>query len=242
MTRLGLVGAGGRMGQAIAAVAESDGAITAGGIGRDGDVGTLAASCDVLVDFSIPDALERVLAAAEAAGTPVLIGTTGLAPAHHRRIDRAATHIAVLQAANTSLGVALLRRLVRQAATTLGPDWDIEIVEAHHRHKKDAPSGTALLLGAAAAEGRGAAPGMLDRTDRFAHPLREEGSVGYAAVRGGSIAGDHMVLFAGEGERLELGHRAEGRETFARGAVRAARWLHGRAPGRYGMDDVLGLA
>jgi 4-hydroxy-tetrahydrodipicolinate reductase len=241
MTRLGLVGAGGRMGRLIAALAGSEQAVVAGGTGRAGDLARLAAACDVLVDFSSPDALDAVLAAAEAAGTAVLVGTTGLGRAHHARIDRAATRIAVLQAANTSLGIALLRRLVGQAAAALGPDWDIEIVEAHHRHKKDAPSGTALLLGAAAGEGRGAGPGALDRLDRMERPLRQEGGIYYASLRGGSVAGDHQVVFAGEGERLELGHRAEGRETFARGALRAARWLHGRSPGRYGMDDVLDL-
>lgn len=241
MIRLGLVGAGGRMGRAIATLADSEGSTLAGGIGREGDLAALAAVSDVLVDFSAPDGLDAVLTAAEAAGTPVLVGTTGLGPVHHARIDAAAPRIAVLQAANTSLGIALLRRLVSQAAAALGPDWDIEILDMHHRHKKDAPSGTALLLGRAAGEGRGSAPGALDRLDRMERPLREEGGIYYAALRGGSVAGDHQVVFAGEGERLELGHRAEGRDTFARGALRAARWLHRRPPGRYSMDDVLGL-
>ena len=251
MPRIALVGASGRMGQAIAALAESEGAVLVGGVERDGavtgaaDLPALAAACDVLIDFSVPDALEATLAAAEASGTAVLVGTTGLTAAHRARIETAAARIAVLQTANTSLGVTLLRRLVAQAARALGPDWDIEIVEMHHRHKRDAPSGTALLLGAAANRGRGAASDdALNRLDRMGPgaSMRAEGDIHYASLRGGSVAGDHQVVFAGEGERIELGHRAEGRATFARGALAAARWLAGRAPGCYTMDDVLGLA
>lgn len=242
---LGLIGAGGRMGRAIAALADGGDVRIVGGIGRlPGPAGpqlaSLAAASDVLVDFSAPEALDATLAAAEAAGTPVLIGTTGLGPAHHAAIDAAAARIAVLQTANTSLGIALLARLVEQAARALGPAWDVEVLEMHHRHKRDAPSGTALLLGAAADRGRG----MVDARapDRLGHAgVRQEGAIGYASLRGGSVAGDHQVILAGEGERIELGHRAEGRATFARGAIAAARWLHRRVPGRYAMTDVLGL-
>ncbi|WP_076073231.1 4-hydroxy-tetrahydrodipicolinate reductase [Sphingomonas montana] len=249
--RLGLLGAGGRMGQAILAVAADRGVVVAGGIGRDGavigphaDVAALAAACDVLVDFSTPAALAGNLAAACAAGTAIVIGTTGLSAADHAAIDAAARTIPVLQAANTALGVNILAWLVEQAATRLGPDWDIEIVEMHHRHKRDAPSGTALLLGTAAATGRGAALADLSRCDRAAAgpppgpSAREDGTIGFAALRGGSVAGDHQVVFAGDGERIELGHRAESRAIFARGAVRAAGWLAGRAPGRYAMPDI----
>ena len=242
---LGLVGASGRMGRAIAALAESQGFGIAGGVGRDGgNLAALAAASDVLVDFSAPDALPATLGAAEAAGVAVVIGTTGLGADDHARIDAAAARIAVLQTANTSLGVNLLRRLVEQAARALGPDWDVEIVEMHHRHKLDTPSGTALLLGASANRGRDApnATGhnRFDRMQPGPHP-REEGGIYYASLRGGSVAGDHQVVFAGEGERIELGHRADSRVIFARGAVAAARWLAGRPAGRYTMADVLGL-
>jgi 4-hydroxy-tetrahydrodipicolinate reductase len=148
----------------------------------------------------------------------------------------------VLQTNTTSLGITLLSRLVAEAAERLGTDWDIEIVEAHHRHKVDAPSGTALLLGDAAAEARGAALADLKVVDRAGLVgARAEGTIGFASIRGGSIAGDHQVIFAGSGERLELTHRAESREIFARGAVRAALWLAGQTPGRYAMAEVLGL-
>jgi 4-hydroxy-tetrahydrodipicolinate reductase len=244
--RIGIIGAAGRMGQAIAAEIATRDALLAGGIDRQGavvgshaDAAGLAHEADVLIDFSTPDALAGTLAAAVAAGTPIVIGTTGLSPDDHRRIDAAAATIAVLQTANTSLGVTLLRALVEQAAHRLGPDWDIEIVEMHHRHKVDAPSGTALLLGDAANRGRGAADGTLNR---YAHDgRREEGGIYYASLRGGSVAGDHQVVFATDGERIELGHRAESRAIFARGAVRAALWLAGRPAGRYTMADLLGI-
>ena len=251
MTAIGILGVHGRMGQAIANVAAGLGASIAGGIDRDGgvhgdhaDATALARAADVLVDFTAPDALAEHLDAAVAAGTPIVIGTTGLTPKHHALIDTAAKTIPLIQTYNTSLGVNLLRGLVEEAARRLGPDWDIDIVEMHHRHKLDTPSGTALLLGASANIGRGAANGRdLNRFDRMQegpHP-REEGGIYYASLRGGSVAGDHLVIFAGEGERIELGHRAESRAIFAKGAVRAALWLAGKPAGRYTMKDVLGL-
>ena len=150
--------------------------------------------------------------------------------------------MAVLQTGNTSLGVTLLGILIREAAARLGADWDIEIVEFHHRHKVDAPSGTALLLGEAAAAGRGTTLGEV-RVDSRAGLVgaRTEGTIGFASLRGGSVVGDHQVIFANDGERLELGHRGDGRVIFARGAIKAARWLAGRPPGRYTMTEVLGL-
>jgi len=243
MTAIGLLGANGRMGRAIAEVAPSPDVRVAGAIGRDAStLPALASAADVLIDFSAPDALQAHLDAAVAAGTPILIGTTGLTPNDHRAIDLAAQKIALIQAYNTSLGVNLLRALVQQAASRLGPDWDIDIVEMHHRHKRDAPSGTALLLGSAAAEGRRAQPGELDRFAQRPGQAREEGGIYYASLRGGSVAGDHHVVFATDGERIELGHRAESRAIFAKGAVKAALWLaQARAPGRYTMADVLGL-
>lgn len=243
MTKIGILGAAGRMGRAIADAAADAGATVSGGVDRDGavfgdpgDAAALARASGVLVDFSAPGALAAHLDAAVAAGTPIVVGTTGLGDDSHALIDTAACHVAVLQAANTSLGVAMLRHLVEDAARRLGPEWDIEILEMHHRHKVDAPSGTALLLGAAAAAGRGGAPEIVERSGK-----REVGSIGYAALRGGSVAGDHLVVFAGDGERMELGHRAENRAIFARGAVKAALWLAGKPARRYAMRDVLGL-
>ena len=232
------------MGSAVAALLEAEGAAQcAGGSDKSGDPGSLAGNCDVLVDFSAPDAVETHLTAAREAVTPILIGTTGLGERHHALIDEAARHIAVLQAANTSLGVNLLAHLVREAATRLGTDWDIEIAEMHHRHKVDAPSGTAHLLGEAAAEGRGTSLGEVAEEGRAGLDCRRtEGAIGFASLRGGSVAGDHTVIFAGEGERIELGHRAESREIFARGAIRAALWLAKQKPGRYTMGDMLGIA
>ena len=242
MTAIGIFGSAGRMGRAIAEVAPALGATVAGGIDLGGDAAALAAAADVLVDFSHPSALAGNLAAARAAGTPIVIGTTGLHPEHHALIDQAAAQIAVLQTGNTSLGVTLLARLVEEAAARLGTDWDIEIVETHHRHKVDAPSGTAHLLGAAAAAGRGTTLGGVEVSERAGLTgARAEGTIGFASLRGGSVAGDHLVVFAGEGERIELGHRAENRMIFARGAVTAALWLAGKAPGRYTMGQVLGL-
>ena len=231
MTNIGLFGATGRMGRAIAEAAAAR---------RDVTVGW--GKPDVFVDFSAPEALEKHLGEALAAATPILVGTTGLAAGHQRMIDAAAERIAVIQAANTSLGVNLLAYLVREAAARLGADWDIEIVEMHHRHKADAPSGTALLLGRAAAEGRGVElEAVSDRSRDGITGPRAAGHIGFAALRGGSVAGDHQVIFAGEGERIELGHRAESRAIFARGAIEAALWLADKPARLYSMTDVLGL-
>jgi 4-hydroxy-tetrahydrodipicolinate reductase len=231
MTNISIFGAGGRMGRAIAEAAALRGDVRLGG----GDP-------DVFVDFSVPDAVGEHLGEARRAGRPILIGTTGLTADHQRLIDEAAAGIAVIQAANTSLGVNLLAHLVRETAARLGEDWDLEIVEMHHRMKADAPSGTALMLGRAGAEGRRV---ELDEVaergrDGITGP-REAGKIGFASLRGGSVAGDHLAIFAAEGERLELGHRAESRAIFARGAIEAALWLVGKPAGRYSMADVLGL-
>ncbi len=242
MARIGIIGSAGRMGQAIAAVIAASEDTLSGGIDKGGDVAALAALSDVLVDFSSPHALEDNLDAAIAAGVPVMLGTTGLEERHHWLVDHAAEHIAVLQTGNTSLGVTLLAHLVREAAGRLGEDWDIEIVETHHRMKVDAPSGTALLLGQAAAEGRGidlAANSVRGRDGITG--ARTAGTIGFAALRGGTVAGDHSVHFLADGERIALSHLAENRTIFARGAVRAAQWLIGRPAGRYTMPEVLGL-
>lgn len=242
MTSIGIYGSNGRMGRAIATIATGEGVTLAGGADAGTDPLPIAQRADVLVDFSTPAALESHLNAAVAARTPIVIGTTGLLATHQALIERAAATIAVLQTGNTSLGVTLLSVLVREAAARLGADWDIEITEMHHRHKVDAPSGTALLLGDAAAAGRGTRLSEV-RVDSRAGLVgaRSEGTIGFASLRGGSVVGDHNVVFAGEGERIEIGHRADDRTIFARGAVKAALWLAGRQPGRYAMAEVLGL-
>lgn len=242
MARIGIIGSEGRMGAALASAIVAAGHDLAGGVDKGGGLAALAAVSDCLVDFSVPAALEGNLDAAVAAGVPVVVGTTGLEERHHFLCDHAAEKIAVLQTGNTSLGVTLLAHLVRDAAARLGEDWDIEIVESHHRMKVDAPSGTALLLGQAAAEGRGI--DLVSHAERGRDGItgaRAPGAIGFASLRGGSVAGDHSVLFLGESERISLSHLAENRSIFARGAVRAADWLIGRAAGRYTMPDVLGL-
>jgi 4-hydroxy-tetrahydrodipicolinate reductase len=216
------------MGQAIAAAAADDESIT-----LDQEHG------DVLVDFSTPEALESSLDRAVSASIPIVIGTTGLGEDADRRVADAAQTIAVLRAANTSLGIALLAELVERAATVLGPEWDIEIGETHHRMKADAPSGTALMLGEAAARGRGA-PLDAERGRNGTGLRRRSGAIGFASLRGGSVAGDHDVMFLGDDERLILSHRAENRMIFARGAIAAARFLVGKPAGHYTMRDVIG--
>ncbi len=242
VTAIGIYGSAGRMGRAIRSALEGTDARFAGGAEAGDDPLALATMADVLVDFSNAQGLDAHLAAAVQAGTPIVIGTTGLSVAQHAAIDEAARQIAVLQTGNTSLGVTLLSVLVREAAARLGPDWDIEIVEMHHRHKVDAPSGTALLLGEAAAAGRGSTLSELRVDERVGLVgARTEGTIGLAALRGGSVVGDHTVILATEGERIELGHYAQDRTIFARGAVKAALWLAGQPAGRYRMGDVLGL-
>ncbi len=242
MARIGIIGSAGRMGQALAEAIAAAGDTLSGGIDKGGDPLALAQASDVLVDFSSPHALEANLDAAAAAGVPIVVGTTGLEERHHFLCDDAALRTAVLQTGNTSLGVTLLAHLVREAAQRLGEDWDIEIVETHHRMKVDAPSGTALLLGQAAAEGRGidlAANSARGRDGITG--ARTAGEIGFASLRGGTVAGDHTVHFLADNERLSLSHLAENRAIFARGAVRAAQWLIGKEAGRYTMPQVLDL-
>ena len=225
--RIALVAPEGRMGQAMAeAVAEN----TAFAIDQN--------DFDVLVDFSAPAALETALDRALSAQAPILIGTTGLDDRANERIFAAARQVAVLRAANTSIGVALLAELVERAAGVFGPEWDIEIAEAHHRMKADAPSGTALLLGEAAARGRGTSL-KAERARDGTGLKRAPGAIGFASIRGGSVAGDHDVMFLGPDERLILSHRAENRMIFARGALAGARFLLGKPPGLYSMRDVI---
>ena len=242
MASFGVIGSKGAMGEALRRVIEASGHDYAGGIDKGGDPAALADACDALIDFSAPGALAANLHAAVGAGVPIVIGTTGLEQSHHDAIDEAARATAVLQTGNTSLGVTLLAHLVREAAERLGDDWDIEIVEMHHRRKVDAPSGTALLLGEAAATGRGIDLAENRESGRDGQTgARTRGAIGFAALRGGTVAGEHSVILAGEQERLTLSHSAENREIFARGAVKAAEWLLSREPGRYTMEEVLGL-
>ena len=226
--RIALFAPDGRMGQAIAAAIDAD-----AGFELTNDHG------DVLIDFSAPAALQQSLDRAVAASIPILVGTTGLDELAGQRLAKAAEQVAVLRAANTSLGVALLADLVERAARVLGPEaWDIEIVEAHHNKKADAPSGTALHLGEAAKRGRGKSPA--DERGRDGTSLtRAPGAIGYSAIRGGTIAGDHDVMFLGDGERLILSHRAESRAIFAKGALAAARFLKDKPAGLYTMRDVI---
>ncbi len=265
--RIVIAGAGGRMGRTlIRAVHEGEDLILAGALEHGGsshlgaDAGVLAGlgplgivveaddaavldGVDAVIDFTSPAATVRL--AQRLAGMKVahIIGTTGFAAEENAAIAQAADKAIIVKSGNMSLGVNLVAALTRRVAATLGEDFDIEIVEMHHNRKVDAPSGTALLLGEAAAAGRGR---VLDEvSDRGRDGLtgaRKRGDIGFAALRGGTVVGDHTVMFAGPAERIELTHKAEDRMIFARGALAAARWAQGHGPGLYSMADVLGLA
>jgi 4-hydroxy-tetrahydrodipicolinate reductase len=264
--RLAVMGAGGRMGRMlIQAIHAAPGARLAATLERKGsdllgqdagvlaglgpigvaitdDLAALAGQIDGLVDFTSPDASVSAARACADMGMTHIIGTTGLDESHLSAIAEAAKRTVIVRSGNMSLGVNLLATLVRQVAGALGEDWDIEIAEMHHRHKVDAPSGTAVLLGEAAAEGRGVS--LKDKRVSGRDGItgaRKGGDIGFAALRGGSVVGDHTVIFAGGGERIELRHIAEDRSLFANGAVKAALWAQGRRPGLYSMLDVLGL-
>ena len=240
--KFGVIGHKGRMGQALETAIAEAGHDMRVGVDAGGNPGPLAVQCDVLVDFSAPGALAANLGAARVAGIPIAIGTTGLEEPHVVMLAESAKTVPVLQSGNFSLGVTLMAHLVREAAARLGPDWDIEVLEMHHRMKVDAPSGTAKLLGEAAADARGIA--LSDNMESGRHGAtgaRASGAIGFATLRGGTVAGEHSVIFAGPEERLTLSHSAENRMIFARGAVRAAQWLVGKPAGRYSMNDVLGL-
>ena len=264
--KIGIAGAAGRMGRIlIEAVAASPGAVLAAGsvrpgsagAGRDlgelagiGAVGIVAASdpaelfaaSDAVIDFTSPALTATHLDLAAATGTPLVVGTTGFDAAQRAAMAAAAKNVAIVYGANMSLGVNLLLGITRQIAKALDEDFDIEIAEIHHRNKKDAPSGTALALGEAAAAGRGV---KLDEVaERGRDGLtgeRRRGAIGLTAIRGGDVVGEHTVIFAGDGERIEIAHRATSRLIYGRGAVKAALWLKDRKPGLYGMADVLGL-
>ena len=241
--RVLLVGAAGRMGQAIKRTAESQVGVTINAECELGDVlDHSIPRCDVVIDFSHPDATEQNCAACVGSGKPMVIGTTGHSQHQRALIEEAAKSIPVLLAANFSVGVNTLFWLTRRAAELLGDGCDLEIVETHHRLKKDAPSGTAKRLAEILCDVR-----ALDYTKNVLHGRegmigeRAGDQIGMHAIRGGDVVGDHTVIFAAPGERLELTHKASSRETFALGALRAARWIVGKPPGRYSMEDVLGL-
>jgi 4-hydroxy-tetrahydrodipicolinate reductase len=266
MIRIGITGAAGRMGRTLVeAVDEHPGATLGAAFERPGsslvgvDIGELcgrgpAGIClqgsisdaldafDVLIDFSSPEATAAAAELAARAGKALVIGTTGLDAAEQAAVDRASATVPVCQAANFSTGVNLSLVLLETAARVLGDTVDIEILEAHHRHKRDAPSGTALAMGDVVAQALGRDLGSVAVYGREGQTgPRDRQAIGFATVRGGDIVGDHTVMFAADGERLEISHKASSRMAFARGAVRAAVWLAGRAPGRYGMREVLGL-
>lgn len=200
------------------------------------DADELFEKSDVVIDFSAPEATRKNAWIAAKHHKPLVIGTTGLTEADEAELRDAAKETAIVYAANMSVGVNLLLALVEQAAARLGPEWDIEIIESHHNKKVDAPSGTALAIGKAARKGRGGGDFVTDRNG-----VRKKGDIGYAVMRGGDVVGEHTLTFFGAGERVELGHKATDRALFARGAIRAAQWARGKAPGLYSMRDVLGL-
>jgi len=269
MADMGLVvvGAGGRMGQTlIRVIHEMEGVVLAGAVERQGspalgrDAGELAgvgslgvtitddplaafSKADGVLDFTAPAASVEFAGYAAQARIAHVIGTTGFSADDEAKISAAARHATIVKSGNMSLGVNLLATLVKQAAKALGAnDFDIEVLEMHHRHKVDAPSGTALLLGQAAAEGRGISLGDNSVRVRDGHTgAREAGTIGFATLRGGSVVGEHSVILAGAGERIVLSHHAEDRSIFARGAVKAALWARDKKPGVYSMLDVLGL-
>jgi 4-hydroxy-tetrahydrodipicolinate reductase len=264
--RMGVVGCGGRMGRMLVAeIAASEGCAVAGGsaaprsgyvnqdigelagIGRIGipvgeEIEQLIRDSDVVLEFTSPAATAEHAGVAASIGKAMVIGTTGLSPEQGEMVRRAARNIPIVWAPNMSLGVNVLLSVVEEIARRLGSDWDVEIVEMHHRGKVDAPSGTALALGRAVAAGRDVVFEQVEQRARngITGP-RRTGDIGFAALRGGDAVGDHHVIFAGAGERLELVHRATSRAIYAKGAVRAARWVVGRPPGLYGLKEVLGL-
>ncbi len=264
--KIAVMGAAGRMGQALAQAAHAaDGIVVAGGteapgsdaIGRDigevsglGTIGAkitdspidLIAEVDGILDFTAPGPSTEFAALAAQARIVHVVGTTGFEQSHEDEFKAAARHATIVKAGNMSLGVNLLVEFTRRVAAALDPDFDIEVVEMHHRHKVDAPSGTALMLGEAAAEGREVTLDNRAVWAREGHTgARNRGDIGFATLRGGNVVGEHTVVFAADGERIELTHRATDRGIFARGAVKAALWGHGKPPGLYSMTDVLGI-
>ena len=237
--RLLLTGAGGQTGSRVLALAKADPGVEVAG--RIGQEARALPEAHALIDFSVPEQTARVATACAGAGVPLVTGTTGLNEDQQAAVAEAARAVPVVQSGNFSVGVTVLSALTRQAAALLD-GFDVEVMETHHRRKRDAPSGTALLLGEAAAEARGtslASAGVHGRSGRTER--RTGAEIGFAVRRGGGVFGDHEVAFLAEEEVVTLGHRALSRDVFARGALHAARWVQGRSPGHYGMTEVLGL-
>lgn len=240
--RLAIVGARGRMGRTLCALAGETGFELVASLDQGDDIDAGLKAADVAIDFSSHDVTPRVAACMAGMSRPVVIGTTGLDASEHEAVEAAAKSIPVVMAPNFSVGVNALFWLARRAAAILGEGFDIEIVEMHHNQKKDAPSGTAARLAEILAVARGLDAARDLRHGREGMPgARPRGEIGVHALRGGDVVGDHTVHFAAVGERVEITHRASSRETFARGALRAARWALGRPSGLYSMEDVLGL-
>ncbi len=240
MIKVGVLGSSGRMGQAIMEALKTHPRCQLSIPGHRDNVDHLFQISDVVIDFTSPDALPTHVDLGLKYKKPLVIGTTGLLPPHHQLTASAATQIPLVVASNMSLGITLLASLVEKAAHYLDETYDIEIAELHHRHKKDAPSGTALMLGQSAANGRNK---MLDdlKYDHNHSGERTQGSIGFAVQRGGTVIGDHAVRFVGDEEILELSHRGLSRTVYAKGALRAAEWVVKQKPGLYSMKDVLGL-
>ena len=236
-----LNGARGRMGRAIASVAGETGAVIRAGLDTGDDLAIHIARCDVIIDFSVHTATAKVLETAQTHGKPVVIGTTGHSAEEKKRLLELAAKLPCVWAGNFSIGVNLLFALTRRAASVLGSDYDAEVVEMHHRFKKDAPSGTAARLLEIILEERNLTAAALRHGRSGITGERQPTEVGVHALRGGDVVGDHTVIFAALGERLELTHKAGDRAIFARGAVRAAHWVLGQPAGVYDMQDVLGL-
>jgi len=242
VTKVLVVGAAGKMGRAVQAAASERTDLTISGVVDQGDDLAALGACDVYVDFSTPAATLAVARAARATKTAAVIGTTGLDEAAEAALGELASVAPIVVAANFSLGVNLMLGLVRQAARALGPAWDAEVVETHHKLKRDAPSGTALAIARAIAAGHGSNYDEVKRHTRDGDVgPRPRGEIGVATVRGGGVVGEHTAYFFGHDERIEISHRATSRGIFATGALVAAAWVVGKAPGRYTMLDVLGL-
>lgn len=241
--KIAILGAAGRMGKMLTALAPSMGLDVVSRVDvADGYDREWSPEVEGVVDFSYHTAVPGAIRMAASAGIPYVIGTTGLTAEEQAVVDEAARKIPVVQSGNYSLGVNLLLELVKRASAALGPAYDVEVVEMHHRHKKDSPSGTALMLANAAASGRGqelSECAVYGRKGDIGE--RPQGEIAIHALRGGSVVGDHTVMFAGDVERIELTHRAQSREAFAAGALAALKWAKGREPGIYSMRDVLGF-
>ncbi len=242
--RIGIAGISGRMGRLLIEEVANAGCVLSGGTRSGETLTALAADSDVVIDFTRASAVQAHAEALAAAGTAWILGTSGLSAADEAAVAAAATTIPVVYAANFSAGVTLVLALAERMAAALPPaHYDAEILEMHHRQKVDAPSGTAIALGRAVAAGRGVDLGAVMQSGRDGHTgPRETGAIGFATLRGGQVVGEHSLLFAGPDEQIILTHKAFDRRTFASGAVRAALWVAGRAPGLYGMQDVLGLS